>query len=379
MPLKNFWYVAAQSSAITNKPKRITMLGQNFVLYRSTTSGQVAALNDLCAHCGGALSDGWVEDDCICCPYHGWKFRADGACIEIPANPPGTPIPAQAQVDAYPVQEKYGWIWVFLGNLPEAERPPLPPLPEFEDPTWRIIHGKFRWNAPYTHVVENGIDISHLPFVHGFERQIAEPYDIHLTDWSGRASVKLQPPRLKGLWKYIKRQGGQAVKATATFLMPNITREDVDFGASQFILFAAHLPVDDRTTLTYWIGFRNFFTHCWADGDARRRNLKTFLQDQRVVEAQRLELLPCDLSVPSDVLKVAYRKLHRQYLDRGWGTHQHRIPAPGTGMAVVIPSPSRGQVPELAQAWARKEMLVQPGDNAPGNGKGAIASHPPKE
>ncbi len=71
MILKNFWYVAELSSAITSKPKRITMLGQEFVLYRNT-SGRVVALNNLCAHRGGALVDGRVEGDCIRCPYHGW-------------------------------------------------------------------------------------------------------------------------------------------------------------------------------------------------------------------------------------------------------------------------------------------------------------------
>ena len=64
MILKNFWYVAELSSAITNKPKGITMLGQDFVLYRDT-KGQVVALHDLCAHCGAALSKGWVEDECF--------------------------------------------------------------------------------------------------------------------------------------------------------------------------------------------------------------------------------------------------------------------------------------------------------------------------
>ena len=125
MILKNFWYVAELSSAITNKPKGITMLGQDFVLYRDT-KGQVVALHDLCVHCGAALSKGWVEDDCICCPYHGWKYQSDGTCIEIPANPPDTLIPQQAHIDAYPAQEKYGWVWLFLGDLPEGERPPLP-------------------------------------------------------------------------------------------------------------------------------------------------------------------------------------------------------------------------------------------------------------
>jgi phenylpropionate dioxygenase-like ring-hydroxylating dioxygenase large terminal subunit len=356
MPLKNFWYVSELSSAITNKPKRITMLGQDFVLYRDT-KGQVVALSNLCAHCGSALSNGWVEGDFIRCPYHGWKYQSDGTCIEIPANLTATPIPKEARVDAYPVQEKYGWIWLFLGDLPEAERPPLPPLPEFSDTVWQVIHGEFKWNAPYTRVVENGIDISHLTFVHGFERQIIEASDVRLEEWSGSAFVNLRPSPFKGLWKHIRRKDRPDVGAKATFYLPNVTRLDIDFGNSKFILFSVHVPIDDNTTITKWIQFRNFFTHPWANGDARRRILKAFVEDRRVVEAQLPELLPCNLTVPSDVLKIAYRQLRQKWLDMGWGVKQHLIKSDYYGVqAVVIPSPARRQVPELAKAWERKQV-----------------------
>ncbi len=350
MILKNFWYVAELSSVITNKPKRITMLGQDFVLYRDT-KGQVVALHDLCAHCGAALSQGWVEDDCICCPYHGWKYQSDGTCIEIPTNPPDIPIPKYAQINAYPVQEQYGWVWLFLGDLPEAERPPLPPLPEFGDDYWRAIYGEFQWNAPYNLVVENGLDLSHLPYVHGFQRQIVKAYDAHLDEWSGSACVNLKPPQLKGLWKYIRPQKLQEAEAKATFYMPNVNREDVKLGKAKFILFAVHIPINDKLTITKWIHLRNFLTHRWADGDARRRNLKTFWEDRQVVEIQHPELLSHELSVPSDVLKIAYRKLLQKCLDMGWGVEQHQINLGDPDLqTVVIPSPIRHQLPEAAKA-----------------------------
>lgn len=324
MILKNFWYVAELSSAITNKPKGITMLGQNFVLYRDINM-QVVAFPDLCPHCGAALSKGWVEDGCICCPYHGWKYQSDGTCIEIPTNPSDTPIPQQAHLDAYPVQEQYGWVWLFLGDISEAERPPLPPLPEFGDKHWRGIYGDFQWNAPYNLVLEHGIDIAHQPFIHHFPRQVMKAYGVHLNEWSGSACVNLKPPPYKGLWKYVLPQKRLEVKAKASFYMPNINREDVNFGKNKFILFAANIPIDQKTTITKWLFLRNFLTHPWADWDARRRNLKTFKEDRRVVETQRPELLDYKLSVPSDVLKIAYRQLLQKCLDRGWGIERHQI------------------------------------------------------
>ena len=360
MILKNFWYVAELSSAITNKPKPITMLGQDFVLYRNT-SGRVVALKNLCAHRGGALADGRVEGDCIRCPYHGWKYKPDGACVEIPGNPPNLPIPNKARVDAYPVREKYGWVWLFLGDLPEAERPPFPPLPEFDRPEWRTVRGKFTWKAPYTRVVENNLDIAHLPFVHGFERQILEPSDVHLSDWSGSLFVDLKPSPSKGLWKYFtRRRGGPPVRTTATFYMPNVTRQDIELpNKSRLILFGVHVPIDKNITLTWWTQSRNFLSYAWADGDARRRSLKAISEDRRVVEAQRPEMLTYELATHSDVLQVAYRKLLQKCLDMGWGVERHPINSGDSDFeTVVIPSPVRHQVAELVNTWKIEEISI---------------------
>ena len=54
-------------------------------------------------------------------------------CINIPANSPDTPIPLRAKVKVYEAQEKYGWVWLFMGEAPESERIPIPELPNFDD------------------------------------------------------------------------------------------------------------------------------------------------------------------------------------------------------------------------------------------------------
>ena len=359
MVLKNFWYVADLSSAIINKPKRINLLGHDFVLYRNT-KGQVVALSNWCVHRGGSLSDGWMEGDCLRCPYHGWRYRADGVCVEIPANQPGAPISKKACVDVYSVQEKYGWIWLFLGDLSASERPPLPPLPEFNTPGWRAIYGEFQWDAPYTRVVENGMDIAHTPFVHATsfgnrdEPQV-EDYDIRLESWSGSASVVLKPSISKGLWRYIHRKDSPGVKTTATFYMPNVTRLEIDLGnGNKLIIFGSHKPINDYTTLTQWIQLRNFFTHPWFDGDAKRRTLRIFREDQQVVETLRPTRALCPLAtefhVRSDALAIAYRKLNQQCLDRGWGINQPLNNSKDSSMrAVPIPFSNHFQASELTK------------------------------
>jgi len=100
-------------------------------------------------------------------PLPRWNYEPSGACVRIPANAAGMPIPRKARVDSYPAVDRYGWIWAFLGDLPEAERPPLPDLSGMEDASLHRLTGEFKWRAHYTRVMENAVDFAHAPFVHG--------------------------------------------------------------------------------------------------------------------------------------------------------------------------------------------------------------------
>ena len=80
----NFWYPIAASDEVTNKaPTRVEILGTKVVAYRDD-KGNAHVIADTCVHRGGALGKGWVRDNCIVCPYHGWRFDKDGKCVEIP-------------------------------------------------------------------------------------------------------------------------------------------------------------------------------------------------------------------------------------------------------------------------------------------------------
>src|SRR6478609_7136962 len=156
--LKNFWWPVEFSHNVTTAALPMQALGQTFVLWRDS-HGTVHCLSDLCVHRGGALSAGWTKNDAIVCPYHGWEFTGDGSCRKIPAQP-HRGIPKKARVDAYPVVEKYGWVWAFLGDLPDEERPPIPEITELDDPNFRRVTGDYFWNVNYERIVENGMDPS---------------------------------------------------------------------------------------------------------------------------------------------------------------------------------------------------------------------------
>lgn len=374
--LKNFWWPLEFSTEITNSPKRVTALGQEFVIYR-TPDGKPQVLSDLCVHRGGALSDGWMSGSCIVCPYHGWEYKTDGACVKIPANQEGVPVPKKARVDSYPTQEKYGYIWAYLGDLPEAERPPMPDLPYFDRTDLRRLTGVFEWDVHYDRALENSLDAAHAPFVHGGafgnreEPQIPD-YEVTQFPYGAEMLVTLKPPKrnIKGIWKMMYPQEYTGVRTRAAFFMPCITLLEVTLPMGLMILINAHIPVDDYKTLTKWTNMRSFFTGAWADGDARKRVFKIFNQDKPIVRSQRPELLPYDLGaelhVKSDGIQIAYRKMRQKYIDMGWAIDTHKIKNEfGRQHAVVIPSPARREVPELAHAWVMKEVPTKkPGSDA---------------
>ena len=317
--LKHFWYAVEHSQALDKGPKSVVLMDQEIVLYRSV-SGQVVALDNRCAHRGTALSGGWVEDACIRCPYHGWKYDPEGTCTEIPANQPGMSIARRAKLRAYPTQEKYGLIWLYLGNLPERQRPGLPSLPAYSDSTWRTVRGEFVWDGHYTRVIANTVDMSHAAFVHASafgrrEKPRIQHYQLEQEAWSARATIHFKTKPAYFL-KLILGKSPPDGSITSSFYLPNITQVYHRFGGVEFILFLAHVPVGDGQTITKWLHLRNFVTHPLADPFMKRDVSKTFVQDNRVVKLQPVGAVPHlheELHVPSDALELAYRKLREQY------------------------------------------------------------------
>jgi phenylpropionate dioxygenase-like ring-hydroxylating dioxygenase large terminal subunit len=367
--LKNFWYAIAFSEEITEQPTKLQVLGQQLVVFRQKASGKVIVMSDLCVHRGGALSGGWQDDKgCLVCPYHGWEYDADGKAVRIPANQPGRPIPKKARVDSYPVEEKYHFVWAYLGDLPVEERPPIPDWDEhFDDPKLAWVHGEFLWKANYERVLENGVDIAHTPWVHGGafgnrEKPEVEEYEPVVTPWMAEATTTQNPPKknVRGLWKWVYRQEPKDVVTSTAWFMPSLIRLHVRLPLGDMIIYDTNIPIDEETTLTKFVAFRSFFPGKWANRDALRRTYRIFEQDQAVVEGQRPELLPHDISgelhMRSDALSIAYRRRRQELLELGWGIESDRVVGSGPRTeATVIPSPARREG-EFERAWVMKEV-----------------------
>ncbi|HNF95014.1 MAG TPA: Rieske 2Fe-2S domain-containing protein [Anaerolineales bacterium] len=160
--IQNAWYIACRSSQLKRKPITRTILNTPFVLFRNA-SGSAAALIDRCSHRNVALSDGWVKDGCVVCPYHGWEFDGEGTCQNVPGLMYERPQKAR-NVSAYPVVEQDGMIWVY----PSLETPLSQP-PRFEflhEPGFTHIVAERTLPVALPDALENFLDATHTHFVH---------------------------------------------------------------------------------------------------------------------------------------------------------------------------------------------------------------------
>ncbi|MBT6434654.1 MAG: aromatic ring-hydroxylating dioxygenase subunit alpha [Deltaproteobacteria bacterium] len=322
--LKNFWYACEFSSRVTTSPTPLMLLGEKLVLYRRS-SGEVVCLRDKCVHRGDELSRGRVINDCLACPYHGWQYDESGACVHIPSNTEGQSISKKAKVKSYPTQENYGFIWVFMGDLPEAERPPIPELPEYGQPGWRTFEFDWLLKGHYTRVAENAIDVSHLPFLHsetyGEEQNpLFALEDFEEGEWGGQGKYR-HATMVPGILRLRWPKPLDSV-TTFTYHLPNITSTRADIVYGTVLLFMSHVPVSATETKIMYLCMRNFYTWPIFDGFVKKGAMNIFLEDQESIEKQHPFRAPLnfaeELHVKADLLPLALRKLRRRCAKKGW-------------------------------------------------------------
>jgi vanillate O-demethylase monooxygenase subunit len=146
-----------------------TLLETELVVARFA-NGALLAAHAACPHKGARLSAGCVHDNSLVCPYHGWRFSADGACENIPSLLDPSPEKLRlSHLRTYRVQDRYGFVWVKLDDTPLAGENPheLPLVPEFEDERWTYQVGPpMPFGVGWRREVENYLDMTHFAFAH---------------------------------------------------------------------------------------------------------------------------------------------------------------------------------------------------------------------
>lgn len=158
---KNCWYVACTPDEIAEKPLGRKICGENIAFYRDS-SDKVAAVQDFCPHRGAPLSLGYIEDGDLVCGYHGLKMGRDGKTVSMPKQRVGG-FPC---VKSYPVEERYGFIWVWTGDADKADKDTIPHLEWAVSNDWAYGGGLFHIQCDYKLMIDNLMDLTHETYVH---------------------------------------------------------------------------------------------------------------------------------------------------------------------------------------------------------------------
>ena len=172
--LRRYWHPVGLVTDATDIPRKVRVLGEDLVLFRDKHA-RAGLLHARCCHRGTTLYYGKVEEDGIRCCYHGWKFDTEGHCLEQPCEPEGGLFKDKVRQPWYPVQERYGLIFAYLG--PAEKKPVLPRYEclekmddgEFVEADDSSIGGGGPAVIPcnWLQHFENVVDPYHVPVLHG--------------------------------------------------------------------------------------------------------------------------------------------------------------------------------------------------------------------
>ncbi len=169
-PYPRGWFLVARSGELRPKQvKTVHYFGQDIVLYR-TADGVAHAVDPFCPHLGAHLGHGGkIENDALRCPFHGWTYDgSSGACVHAPE---ATKTP-RVSLRHWHVQEVSGMILVWYHELGEAPGWEVPEMPEEEGRWTGWMESRWKLKACCQDIVENDIDVAHIPAMHGFSKKI---------------------------------------------------------------------------------------------------------------------------------------------------------------------------------------------------------------
>lgn len=223
--LRRYWQPVALTDELNaDRPVvPVTLMGESLVLFRDN-SNQLGLIERQCPHRGADLCYGRREDNGLRCPFHGWHFDRQGRCLEQPGEPAGSTMHQRLTVSAYPVVEKNGIVFAYLGP---GQPPEFPSLDCFRAPETHVFAFKGLWECNWLQALEVGIDPAHASFLHRF-LQDEDPQDSYGKQFRDKAENTDMP----------------MTRLLRDYPRPEITVEETDYGMQLIAL--RHLD-DGRT------------------------------------------------------------------------------------------------------------------------------------
>ncbi len=286
--LHRAWYALALSDEVRARPLRRTLYGAPIALFRDA-SGQVGALQDRCPHRSVPLSGGEVVDGCLQCPYHGWRFAADGRCVEVPGLlRQGGDDARRAAVHAVREQEGVIWVWGEANAAPtDAPRSLAAPGPGYSEVRRVVDFPGSLWAT-----AENALDVPHTAFLHrGLFRGAGARNDIEAVVTRDETSTTAHyhgEPRPGGLAARILAPAGGQVEHFDRFELPGIAIVDYRLGTElHFRVLTLLTPLEDFCTrATAVIQFRLRLPHWLVKVVLGPVAMRIFRQDARILAEQ---------------------------------------------------------------------------------------------
>lgn len=303
--VQNCWYVAAWGRDVQSAPVARSILGQEIVLFRMD-NGDVAALEDRCPHRLLPLSQGQVSGNSLRCGYHGLTFDGTGLCVDAPTQ---DVVPAGACVRAYPVAERLGMIWLWMGQPEEADMSAIYDLQQYHDPSWGVAHGDALYiKANYLLLCDNLCDPSHVNYVHpttlGSPDIADTPVSYEQTSRGVCTSRWTPDAQPVGFFKAFGAFDGTVdrwqiydmhVPSTAIIDFGSAaagTGADQGGGNNRIQVFSCHFitPETESTCFDYWLHVRNFAPDEKSIGEAISDQFRVaFAEDKIVLEQIQIE------------------------------------------------------------------------------------------
>jgi phenylpropionate dioxygenase-like ring-hydroxylating dioxygenase large terminal subunit len=288
MNFEDFWYVVALSDQL--RPNQVLsrrVLNERLAIFRDQ-NGVAVALQDRCLHRSSPLSLGNVVQGNLRCPYHGWRYDAQGQVVEVPSE---VKPPRLARcAPRYATCEQDGYIYVRLAAQPDAAVLPFA-MPHYQEAGWETVRVINRFQNQVVNCVENFIDIPHTAFVHpGIFRTVQrQPIKMSVSRQQGTTIVQYQQETTNLGWyrRFLNRQG-HPIQHTDRFYMPNITSVEYQMGPNRHLFITSQsVPETANITLvytdvTYRYGFWNKLARPLVKWTAQR----IIAQDIAILNAQ---------------------------------------------------------------------------------------------
>jgi phthalate 4,5-dioxygenase len=255
--LRQFWLPFATSAELPSPdgdPARIRILGEDLIAFRAS-DGAVGLLANNCPHRGASLFFGRNEQQGLRCVYHGWKFQADGTCVDMPNEPDSSDFRTRIRAVAYPTAERGGLLWTYMG--PRAVPPPMPDLEVLNEPDVESNILAVMRECNWVQALEGDIDTSHAGFLHWGSLK-AE--DMPAGSWA-RYALADRHPRYEVLdapggtlyGTYRPAQADTYYWRVAVYLMPFYVMTPTGvLGLEK--RFRAWVPIDDEHTMAFTVG-----------------------------------------------------------------------------------------------------------------------------